>query len=151
MDFPNFNYTPEVFRTDRKLKTICRLCAVGCRPGASRNAALVPRKTESGTVVSLRVPGAAQSQGPTISGAKNPWGKILGLRWGGRQNGVLLKTCRQLRENQVSDKFFSPITKSNGKEWWGQDRHHIIKKGKICHCSIMSCTVKHYIKQAQTL
>ena len=82
MDFPNFNYTPEVFRIDRKLKTICRLCAVGCRPGATRNAALVPRKTESGTVVSLRVPGAAQSQGPTIFGAQNPWGKILGPHWG---------------------------------------------------------------------
>ena len=145
MDFPNFNYTPEVFRIDRKLKTICGLCAVGCRPGASRNAALVPRKTESGTVVSLRVPGAAQSQGPTISGAKNPWGKILGLRWGGRQNGVLLKICRQVRGNQVSDKFFSPITKSNGKNVRVKIVTISSKKGKICHCSIMSCTVKHYI------
>ena len=61
MDFPNFNYTSKVSRIYRKLKTIYRLCAVGFRPGATRNAALVPRKTESGTVVSLQVLGAAWS------------------------------------------------------------------------------------------
>ena len=52
MEFPNFNYAAKLFRIDRKQKTICRrLCAVRRRPGATRIAALVPRKTESRTVV----------------------------------------------------------------------------------------------------
>ena len=84
MDFPNFNYTPEVFRIDRKLKSICGLCAVGCRPGATiaRGSSPAQDRVWDGRETKSPRGCSAQSQGPASSGAQNPWGKILGLRWG---------------------------------------------------------------------
>ena len=109
MEFPNFNYAAKLFRIDRKQKTICRrLCAVRRRPGATRIAALVPRKTESRTVVrQLQVTGPKIERNfknrPTIliwrtrswgNGGAPVWGKMKffwgfccswdQLRWVGR-------------------------------------------------------------------
>ena len=83
MEFPNFNYAAKLFRIDRKQKTICRrLCAVRRRPGATRIAALVPRKTESRTVVrQLQVTGPKIEKNfknrPTIlTWRTRPWGIV---------------------------------------------------------------------------
>ena len=83
MEFPNFNYAAKLFRIDRKQKTICRrLCAVRRRPGATRIAALVPRKTESRTVVRQ-----LQVRGPKIE--KNFKNRPTILTWRTRPWGIV--------------------------------------------------------------
>ena len=129
MEFPNFNYAAKLFRIDRKQKTICRrLCAVRRRPGATRIAALVPRKTESRTVVRQ-----LQVRGPKIE--KNFKNRPTILIWRTRSwgtvgylfeaNGVLPRLFLQLRSTQVRRKsyiflstFISSEVLSNIAAWY---------------------------------
>ena len=146
MEFPNFNYAAKLFRIDRKQKTICRrLCAVRRRPGATRIAALVPRKTESRTVVrQLQVTGPKIERNfknrPTILiWRTRPWGN------GGylfEANGVLLRLFLQLRSTQVRRKsyiFLSTFISSDQRYYktllhgMSQDLVHKRQKIKFRH------------------